>query len=63
MAAPSTTRMAFHTAHGGFTGTLGWVQIDIGKEDHDHFTTPGGSGQLCSLDPCSRSVAKHSCRT
>jgi arylsulfatase len=30
----------YTTATSRFTGTINWVQIDLGKDDHDHFIDP-----------------------
>jgi arylsulfatase A-like enzyme len=36
-----TTVTPDYTAQGSrFTGTINWVQIDLGKDDHDHFIDP-----------------------
>ena len=36
-----TTVSSEYTAQGSrFTGKIGWVQIDLGKDDHDHFLDP-----------------------
>jgi hypothetical protein len=36
-----TTVTADYTAHGSrFRGKIKWVQIDLGKGDHDHFIDP-----------------------
>jgi arylsulfatase len=36
-----TTVSPDYTAHGSrFTGKIGWVQIDCGADDHDHFIDP-----------------------
>ena len=36
-----TTVTADYTAHGSrFTGKINWVQIDLGKDDNDHFIDP-----------------------
>jgi arylsulfatase len=36
-----TTVTPDYTAHGSrFTGGINWVQIDLGKDDHDHFIDP-----------------------
>ena len=36
-----TTVTSDYTAHGSrFTGKINWVQIDLGKDDHDHFIDP-----------------------
>ena len=36
-----TTVSPDYTAHGSrFTGKIGWVQIDLGSDDHDHFIDP-----------------------
>jgi hypothetical protein len=36
-----TTVTPDYTAHGSrFTGTLHWVQLDTGDDDHDHFISP-----------------------
>ena len=36
-----TTVTADYTAHASrFTGKIHWVQIDLGKDDHDHFIDP-----------------------
>jgi hypothetical protein len=36
-----TTVTPDYTAHGSrFTGKINWVQIDLGKDDHDHFIDP-----------------------
>ena len=36
-----TTVTAEYTAHGSrFTGKINWVQIDLGKDDNDHFIDP-----------------------
>jgi arylsulfatase len=36
-----TTVTPDYTAHGSrFTGRINWVQIDLGKDDHDHFIDP-----------------------
>ena len=29
----------------GFTGQINWVQIDLGKDDHDHLIAEGGAVQ------------------
>jgi arylsulfatase A-like enzyme len=37
-----TTVTPDYTAHSSrFTGRINWVQIDLGKDDHDHFIDPG----------------------
>ena len=36
-----TTVTSDYTAHGSrFTGRINWIQIDLGKDDHDHFVDP-----------------------
>ena len=36
-----TTVTPDYTAHGSrFTGKINWVQLDLGKDDHDHFIDP-----------------------
>ena len=36
-----TTVTPEYTAQGSrFTGKINWVQIDLGKDDHDHFISP-----------------------
>ncbi len=30
----------YTSATSAFTGTVNWVQLDIGDDDHDHFITP-----------------------
>src|SRR4249919_2414067 len=36
-----TTVTPDYTAHSSrFTGKINWVQIDLGNDDHDHFTAP-----------------------
>ncbi len=36
-----TTVTSDYTARGSrFTGTINWVQIDLGKDDHDHYIDP-----------------------
>jgi len=36
-----TTVTSDYTAHGSrFTGKINWVQIDLGKDDNDHFIDP-----------------------
>ena len=36
-----TTVTSDYTARGSrFTGKINWVQIDLGKDDHDHFIDP-----------------------
>jgi arylsulfatase len=36
-----TTVASDYSAHGSrFTGKINWVQIDLGKDDHDHFIDP-----------------------
>jgi Sulfatase len=36
-----TTVSADYSTHSGrFTGTIAWVRIDTGEDDHDHFITP-----------------------
>jgi arylsulfatase len=30
----------YTTATSRFTGTINWVQIDLGQDDHDHFIDP-----------------------
>jgi hypothetical protein len=36
-----TTVSSDYTAHGSrFTGKINWVQLDLGKDDHDHFIDP-----------------------
>jgi arylsulfatase len=37
-----TTVTADYTARGSrFTGKIAWVQLDLGKDDHDHLVDPG----------------------
>lgn len=31
---------AYSAATSRFTGRIGWVQLDVGKDDHDHFISP-----------------------
>ncbi len=35
---PVTPAYTAHTSH--FTGKIHWVQIDLGKDDNDHFIDP-----------------------
>jgi arylsulfatase A-like enzyme len=36
-----TTVTPDYTAHGSrFTGQISWIQVDLGKDDHDHFIDP-----------------------
>ena len=36
-----TTVSADYDSHGSrFTGKIHWVQLDVGKDDHDHFIDP-----------------------
>jgi arylsulfatase len=30
----------YSAEEGRFTGTINWVQLDVGKDDHDHFISP-----------------------
>jgi len=31
---------AYSAGTSRFTGRIGWVQLDVGKDDHDHFISP-----------------------
>ena len=37
----TTVTADYTVASGRFTGRIHWVQIDLGKDDHDHFIDPG----------------------
>jgi arylsulfatase len=34
------TRVTDDAPRGVFTGTINWVQLDLGIEDNEHFLTP-----------------------
>ena len=36
----TTVTPDYTTATSRFTGKINWVQIDLGKDDHDHFIDP-----------------------
>ena len=36
----TTVTPRLHRAGSRFTGKIHWVQIDLGKDDHDHFIDP-----------------------
>jgi arylsulfatase len=37
----TTVTAAYSTRGSRFTGKIGWVQLDLGADDHDHFIDPG----------------------
>ena len=51
----TTVTAAYSTRGSRFTGKIGWVQLDLGADDHDHFIDPGE--RLGSPSPGSRSSA------
>ncbi|PUB24497.1 arylsulfatase [Promicromonospora sp. AC04] len=36
----TTVSSAYSATTSRFTGRIGWVQLDVGKDDHDHFISP-----------------------
>jgi hypothetical protein len=56
-----TTVSSDYTAHGSrFTGKINWVQLDLGKDDHDHFIDPRNA--CASLWQGSRCASRGSAR-